>query len=193
MSYQPKSKYKVLKTSGKEYVYKGTNKFYMGSYIQFSNGKLFAGNDITKRGAELTRFIPLPKNFQRNIKTQKYNKLKPDKFYFLKNVKDLVNTKTKPTKKDYDRGHFTRYFAKKNNTQSGYIEINKKIYESIFKKKKEYDHNLWQAGKLTWALEGDVININDNIITIKEKEFPYLSELFVTLDQYKKKRKHQHN
>ena len=193
MSYQPKSKYKILKTSGKEYVYKGTNKFHIGSYIEFSNGKLFAGNDITKRGTQLTRFVPLPSKFERNIPTQKYNKLKPDKFYFLKNVKDLISTKTKPTKKDYTRGNFTRYFAKKNNTQSGYVEINKKTYESIFKKKNEYDHNLYQVGKLTWALEGDVVNINQNIITIKEKEFPFISELFVLLDEHKKKRKQSHN
>ena len=193
MSYQPRSKYKILKTSGKEYVYKGTNIYYIGSYIQLSNGKNFAGNDITKRGKELVIYVPLPKNFARNLKTQKYNKLKPKKFHFLKNVKNLINTRPSPTKKDYAKGSFIRYFAKRNNTEAGYIEIDKKTHESILKKKKEYDHNLYQVGKITWALEGNVVNINDNILSIKEKEFPHLSEFFDMLDQYKKTKAPKHN
>jgi hypothetical protein len=193
MAYQPKSQYKILKTLGGEYVYRGTETYHVGSYIKLSNGKYFAGNDLINKGKELTLYVSLPKNFSRDIKTQIYNKLKPQKFLFLKNVKPLINTTPLPTNKDYAKGSFIRYFAKKNNIDGGYVEIDKKTYESIFKKKKEYDHNLYQVGKLTWALEGNVIDINDNILSIKEAEFPYISDFFDMLDKHKKIKAPQHN
>ena len=194
MTYQPKSKYKILKTAGREYVFKGTEKFHIGSYIQLSNGKFFEGNNITDRGLELVPFKPLPSNFRNEVKTQIYNKLKPQKFQFLKNAKPIINTKPQPTKKDYTKGSFIRYFAKRNNNEVGYIEISKDTYSAIFKKKKsEYDYYLYSVGKITWALEGDVVNTNSNIIKLKEKTFPYLSEFFDMLDQYKKVKKAKHN
>ena len=193
MSYQPKSKYKIKKTSGKEYVYKGTDKFHIGSYIQLSNGRFFVGNDITTKGRELVLFQPLPPNFSNEPKTQIYNKLKPQKFQFLKNVNPIVNTTPQPTKKDYAKGSFIRYFARRNNNEIGYIEISKDTHSSIFKKKNSYDHHLYSTGKITWALEGDVVNTNSNILKLKERDFPYISEFFVVLDQYKKFKKAKHN
>ena len=54
MQYKPGSKYKIQQTRGKELAYK-TNKYreYKGFYLEMSDGTYFAGNTITKIGAEL--------------------------------------------------------------------------------------------------------------------------------------------
>ena len=52
MAYLPKSKHQIKETGGDQFVYKGTKIFYRGFYIEVSNGKYFAGNDLAKRGRE---------------------------------------------------------------------------------------------------------------------------------------------
>ena len=53
------------------------------------------------------------------IKSNIYNKLKKHKL--------IPTSKNKPTEKDYERGNYKRYFAKRITAKFGLIEINKKI------------------------------------------------------------------
>ena len=146
MSYTPKSKYEILKTSGNEYRNSQTNKPYVGSYILTSEGA-YIGDDITKKGPRLipTEDTPLSKIvFTPNVLM--YNLANSSKnFNFINNTKPIIATKTKPTEKDYQKGYYTRYFVKKNNKINVYFEVDKDTYNGISKKSRGYDYALYTA------------------------------------------------
>ena len=193
MAYVPKSKYKILNTPGGELVYTGSTLPYIGDYIKMSNGAYYAGKNILKLKRQLSKLSKLPKGFTHSVMQSKYNKLKPKKFNFLKNTQTIPPSKTIPLLKDYQKGFIKRYFAKRNNNDLGFIEIDKDIYTSIKKHKGEYDHNLYTIGIIEWSLEGDVVKTNKNILTQKEKLFPNISLLFPLLNEYSKNQQAKHN
>lgn len=185
MSYIPKSKTQVLQTSGGEFVYKRTRKPYKGDYTVTSEGKYYVGSNNFKLTTELSKTESAPLNFTKTKTNLKYNILQPSKFKFLKKLKSIATVKPEPTEKDYEKLKFTRYFTKKINSQFGYIEINKEIYDSIRNKKPEYDHNLYQVGKVEWALVGNTQTINKNTLLLLEEENPGISMMFNVLNEYK--------
>ncbi len=191
MAYVPKSKYKVLYTPGGELVYhESKNIPYVGDYIKMSNGTYYAGKDILNTKTKLVKPLPkVKKGFTYSVLQDNYNKLKPRKYNFLSNVKSVQSSKPFPTKKDYKKGFIKRYFAKKNNLKLGYLEIDKETYDSLKKRKGEYDHNLYMIGFIEWSIEGNVLKTNKNILDFKEKTFPHLSVLFPLLDEYRKFKK----
>lgn len=185
MSYIPKSKIQFLQTSGGEFVNKRTRKPYKGPYMATSDGKYYIGSDNFKLTTELSKTEPAPLNFKKNKTNLKYNILQPSKFKFLKKLKSVALVKPQPTEKDYEKLKFIRYFSKKINSQFGYIEINKEMYESIRDKKEEYDYNLYQVGKVEWALVGNTQKINKNTLLLLEEEHPGISMMFSILNEYK--------
>ena len=193
MAYLPKSKHQIKETGGDQFVYKGTKIFYRGFYIEVSNGKYFAGNDLAKRGRELVLHSPPGNGTEYEVKDSHYNKIKPGIFSRLVSVKPIVSTKPIPVKEDYERGKIMRYFAKRRNSSSVYFEISKDIYTSIRNKKKEYDYRLYEVGRIDWALEGDVTNTNKNLIALKEKTYPNISLLFPILNEFQRGIKGKHN
>ena len=104
MAYLPKSKHQIKETGGDQFVYKGTKIFYRGFYIEVSNGKYFAGNDLAKRGWELVLHSPPGNGTEYEVKDSHYNKIKPGIFSRLVSVKPIVSTKPIPVKEDYERG-----------------------------------------------------------------------------------------
>jgi hypothetical protein len=186
MAYIPKSKIKISETSGGEFVYTSNNKDYKGKYIETSKGLFYAGEDVysLKRSNQLS-----PKS-QNNNKTlslnnKVFNALKTPKYKFLNKTQPPSVSTPKPTKKDYKKYKFNRYFTKKINSQYGYIEINKKTYESILGEEGKYDHNLYKVDKIEWALRGNTYAININTLIEKEKQWPGLSLIFKSLQEYK--------
>ena len=122
-------------------------------------------------------------------KTQEYFSLKPRIVNFLKGLKPIISTKTKPLQKHYERGHYTRYFCKRNNTNNIYFEIDQKTFKALNAQNGKYDHNLYTAGSLRWAIDGGIIETNRNILLQKEKTFPNISTLFSKLNEFQKVRK----
>ena len=55
MPFIPRSKIIIKNTSGDELVYKDSRKSYIGSYIETSKGKLYAGTDNVNPGLELVK------------------------------------------------------------------------------------------------------------------------------------------
>ena len=192
MSYTPKSKYQILKSSGDQYQDPRTGNPYVGPYILTSEGA-FIGNDISNRGQRLIKFNSgnLTKNnniyFHKN--TKEYNKAnKSVNLNTIGNFKSIVASKTLPSDKDYQIGHYTRYFCKRNNVNNLYYEIDKKTFKSLVSKK-EYDYVLYTPGYLNWAIDGNIIKTNSNILKQKERDFPNISKLFTKLNEFQKIRK----
>ena len=186
MSYRPKSTYQILKTSGKEYeTLTGTP--YNGPYILTSEGA-FVGNDITSIGPRLVKitneFLSRINNISENPNTNEYYRANQDIVNFIQNISPIISTKVKPTKNDYEKGHYTRYFAKKVNSITDYYEINNKTYKALKSKSPMYDFYSFEVGNLIWALDGDVIKTNKSILLQKEKNYPNISSLFQNLGEF---------
>ena len=185
MAYIPKSKINILDTPGGEFVIKLTNQEYIGKYIELSNGKYYMGSNPTQLDQEL--IIPLPTNKLGDSKDfELYSTLKPSNMKFHSEVKTIYPTKTKPTKEDYNKGYYNRYFAKKVNELRGYIEIDVDIFNSIKQRKKEYDFNLYEVGLITWNLKNGTIASNFQNLQILERTFPFISILFPLLNEFER-------
>jgi hypothetical protein len=187
MAYTPKSKISFKSTLGGELIAKVTKKLYIGDYIEFSNGKLYAGKNSSKLGIELIPFIEKTNNrMGTTYNALRYSNLKAPTKKSLSNYKQIPSSKPLPTEKDYERKYFARYIAKKVNQQFGFIEIDNKTYNSILEDKKEYDSNLYRVGILIWSLKENPQQTNNLQLQTLEKEFPYISYLFPNLSEYKK-------
>ena len=191
MTYTPKSKYQSLLASGHEYFYPKTKTPYIGPYILTSEGA-FIGRDLNQKGK--ARLIPqsLKEKGQDNIfftdKTNPYYGLKPNTAKFIQKTLPIISTKTKPTEKELERGYYTRYFCKRNNAENVYFEINKSTFKALKSKNNQYDHALYTADSLIWAVDGDIIKANNTTLKLKVKTFPNIASLFVKLNEYQKVR-----
>ena len=186
MSYTPNSKISFKSTSGDELIVKLTKKSHIGDYMEFSNGKLYAGKNSSKLDIELIPSIEKTNNKMGNTyDTRRYNKLKPPTKKSLSNYKQVPSSKPPPTEEDYKTGYFTRYIAKKVNQQFGFIEIDDKTAKSILETKKEYDPNLYTVGILTWSLKENAHQTNNLQLQRLERTLPLVSTFFPNLSEYK--------
>ncbi len=184
MTYIPKSKLNIKTTNGKEFRSVQTKKAYVGKYMQLSNGKLLIGSDPLNPGGELEPLSPPSNNLGFSADVRLHQILKPEISLKLSKVKDIPFTKNTPTEDDYVKGYFIRYFVKKANQNTFYKEVSKKIYDSLKKRKSEYDVNLYQPGQIKWAIRGNVRNINKSLLLKAEKRYPNLSLLYPKLDEF---------
>ena len=185
MAYIPKSKISILDTPGGEFINKSTGASYIGKYLELSNGKYYEGSNPSQLDQEL--IIPLSSNqLSNNRDSLSYNNLKPKITKFQSQVKSIYPTKSLPTDKDYTRGYYTRYFARKVNEPRGYIEVDVDIFNSIRQRKKTYDFNLYEVGSFTWNLKKGSTTSNSINLQILERTFPFVSIIFPKLDEFEK-------
>ena len=191
MTYTPKSKYQLLQASGYEYFYPKTKTPYIGPYILTSEGA-FVGKDLKQKNKIKLTPQSLKGKKQDNIfftnKTNEYYRLKPKTAKFIQKTLPIISTKTKPTEKDYEKGYYTRYFCKRNNAENVYFEINKSTFKALKSKDNKYDHALYTADSLIWAVDGDIIKANDTTLKLKAKAFPNIISLFIKLNEFQKVR-----
>jgi len=184
MQYKPGSKYKVLIAQENEFVTKRGRDKFVGSYLEMSDGTFFEGNNINNLGTELVR-VKDQNTYKSKIKGgYKFNILKESYFEFISKTKDIVSTKNFPTKKDYDKGFYERYFAKRKNSLLDYKEIDKKTYNSLKNRKTEYDWHLYDCGKLLWILNGEANNANTKSIKIAERKFKGVGIIFQNTEEF---------
>ena len=188
--YIPKSKYELLETNGNEFKLKKTGKNYIGPYLLTSEGA-FVGRNIKDLSE---RLIPIEKaeiinNIHYDENTISYNKANNrHNFNFLSKSKSIYSTKTRPTLKDYERGHYLRYFCFRRNDRHTYYEIDKKTYKSIKSKNNEYDHYLYGVSNIMWAIDGDILKANTKILANKSRFFPNVHLLFPKLNEFQRLR-----
>tara|TARA_R110000824_G_scaffold102746_2_gene244508 strand:+ start:3192 stop:4067 length:876 start_codon:yes stop_codon:yes gene_type:complete len=184
MSYKPGSKYKSLNTLGDEFVTKDSNLPYKGDYIEMSDSTYFIGNEIERLGVELIIKKDKPNTKGNTVSTNKYNILKEDYFEFLSNTKSIVSTKNFPTKIDYTKGFFNRYFCKRRNELLSFKEIDKETYDSLKNRKPDYDWHLYNYGKILWVLSGESNRANTKSIEITERTFKGVGILFPNTEEF---------
>ena len=185
MAYIPESKINKLNTPGGEFIIKSTNQGYVGDYIELSNGKFYVGNDPKQLNEELI-IPPSTNRLGNNRNSRLYSNLKPQTTKFQTQVKSVYPSKSIPTDKDYTRGYYTRYFARKVNEPRGYMEVDVDIFNSISQRKKTYDFNLYEVGSFTWNLKNGVTTSNSTNLQILERTFPFVSIIFPKLDEFEK-------
>ena len=197
MPYLPKSKYKLSQTSGGEFIYLISKKGYTGTYIILSDGTLFAGSNINKV-TSTDIIIPVEKQKKDNTyivmepykvgqSVDYFNKLNKTIFNKQDKYEPIISTKPSPTEKDYIRGYFYRYIAKRRNSDIIYYEINKKTYNSINKGEEKYDDYLHIVKKIKWSLSSDSGKIN--MLTLRKitrtTSCKKLNSFFKDLEEYK--------
>ena len=190
--YLPKSKYSIKQASKGKFIYQISKKAFEGEYILLSDGDMFAGNKtlnikgdtkiipITKEKKDNTYILHNERNnnyFNNLLKTKRISK-------FQDNLTPIINTKPTPLEKDYVKGYFYRYFAKRRNSDNHYYEINKKTYNSIYTKEKKYDYNLHSVNKIKWDLTDDSGKNNKTTIKKLRGPFPRLKYLFNNALEY---------
>lgn len=184
MQYKPGSKYKILETTGDEFVTKQGKRPYKGPYLAMSDDTFFVGNDLNKIGLELIRKSDDPGKQGRTLGASKFNILKENYYEFISRTKDIVSTKNFPTKKDYLIGYYERYFVKRKNETLGYKEIDKTTYDSLKNKKTEYDWHLYDYGKLIWVLNGGANKANTKSIKMTERKFKGVGIIFPNVEEF---------
>ena len=185
MPYLPKSKVNIKEASSGEFVYRKGKKPFKGKYLELSNGKYYAGTNVINLGEELVKAKEDPSNNRigNSFDSQKYSLLKKKKKKFLQNTKRVPISKPAPTEEDYDRGYYTRFFAKRINQSKSYIEISSDTFQKL-QEKTDYDHHLYVVGSITWALKNGTRKVNNNNLRILERTFPYISNFFPILNEY---------
>lgn len=190
--YLPKSKYSIKQASKGKFIYLVSKKAFEGEYILLSDGTTFAGNQTLNIKGD-TQIIPITKEKKDNTyilhnerNNNYFNNLPLTKTIskFQDNLTPLINTKPIPSEKDYIKGYFYRYFAKRKNSLIHYYEINKKIYNSINTKEKKYDYNLYSVKKIKWDLTDDSGKNNNTTLRKLRGPFPKLKYLFNNTLEY---------
>ncbi len=186
MAYIPKSKIQKLEATPQDnFINSNTLKPYMGPYVRFSNGRTYAGTSRVNVGFPIEIKQQLQSfNLNNNKFSRIYSILKPPIKSFLSKINTIISTKTLPTEEDYERGYYTRYFAKRVNSPQSYIEINHETFIGLITKSPKYDHNLYVADLITWAITGNVFKINSLNIKAKEQTHSYLSNFFLLINEF---------
>lgn len=128
--YLPRSKYRVLKSSGDLLLPNGEK--YKGSYIETYTGDCFSGNILNSKSIPLT-------------KVDLYSDDEPN----LVNTLRFSNDYIRPTKKDIVRGKFKRYFVQ-HKRDKAIIEVNVKRYLKF--QKTNYTNTI----VVDWVIKGPV-------------------------------------
>jgi hypothetical protein len=198
--YIPKNKIITdLKTSPNEFVYKGTNTFYNGSYWKSYDGKFYTGknpNETPTQEIEARVNVQDYNNLtspplQSSIlytdsvepfvgsENNTYNEELVINYSVLKNI-NLNRLETKnipsqyyptPTINDYNLGAFSRYFVVKSN-ENIYTEVNKDTYDSINSQSTDWAWELYIPFTILWTLTGERDNVfitNRNITQLTEQ------------------------
>ena len=196
MPYFPKSQIDFRISTG-ELIFKKTKQKFKGYYMATSNGKFYAGRNNMAPGPELIYppqahdYSPLKTGLAKSGKyfsftrmNRKYNDARPDIKKFLGDKISVAGDKPTPSERDYRRGYFWRYFAKKFNGNS-YLEISKNTYDKIKNKANLYDYNLYEVGRIRWYIKGNNVHKMNSLSILKQqKHFNNLINFFPVLTEY---------
>ena len=187
MTYIPKSKIKHQETTGNEFVNRNTKEYYIGPYIETSDGKYYAGKSVLNLGVELVKPFSATSKFGGGEDFDRYLRLKKEPYSILSITKEVPLTKVPPTEEDYYNGFFMRYFKKRINNDLEYHEIDKETYNVLNEQSPTFDHRLYKVGQIKWFISGNNVETL-NKINIKKlnKPFPNLSNLFSVPNEYQK-------
>jgi len=196
IKYYPLSRVRTgLNTSGNQYRLNGQP--YRGPYYLTYKGEAYTGKNPAVGPNELLQPINLVSqvgvgNIQNRrsrlaVETLPTTRAAINTIAFQPELKQLVPYYPVVLESEYTQGHFTRYFAKKVNTNSYILEISYEDYINIAEDNKYEDYEatdlFWQlTGPLTdkrvsqYQIIGGVATTNERIVTTKAKSFNGLVE-----------------
>lgn len=184
MAYIPQNKYQIKYTNGNEYRLVNESIPYVGNYIELSNGKIFAGDNIQNlRGA----LILINNNTQNSnvllndINNKIYSILKPDYFNKQKRYISIPASSPFPNIVQYNQGSFKRYLAVRLNTRE-YKEISKDVFDNFTSR--NYDKDLHKVFSINWSLLENNEEINNQTLLQYESQLPGIFEFFPDKSQY---------
>tara|TARA_R100000908_G_C3746148_1_gene141431 strand:+ start:523 stop:1212 length:690 start_codon:yes stop_codon:yes gene_type:complete len=163
MPYYPKSQIKTgLYTNGGEYNLSTTKENYVGDYYELSNGKVYTGKTPSLSSIllevpllqELESELPLNENPPTEVITShNYSYSSPKKFSnptFLPQFNSPL-----PTKDDYNREEYIRYFCIKNN-EIKYLEIDQITFNKLKSKSQDILWSLYTPFSIPWKITKDL-------------------------------------
>ena len=199
--YYPKSQISTnLYTKGNELQVQSTGENYIGYYYKTSTGAYYSGKNPSDKPTVTLVLNKNTKYFQSpQLEKDNNNKVlgnypnlgkqpNPVVLYELdpnysqvssidyesKFIQAPVNHKIFPTKKDYTRGQFQRYFLKKINNPI-FKEQPKEVYEMYIKKDQYVQYDLYTPFNFVWTITGEnkskVGNINYSILELTEQRY----------------------
>ena len=179
----PKSKISIKKTT-EGFMVKSTGEPYQGDYIETSNKKYYAGKDALNLNIEIVKIEESPNNIGQSLDADKFTILQKSTYQKLTKHDTLPGSKTIPTEEDYNRGYFIRYYLIRVNSDY-YKEINIETYTK-YNTKKKIDENLYNIGKIKWAITGDVMHINRNMLILQERKHPGITKIFPIYNEFER-------
>ena len=184
MTYIPKSQIAIKSANPGEFKYKSSGESFKGPYIETSKGIRYAGTNNMNLGSTIIP-VETPTNKEHGFSKDviKFDIIKKSIKEFLSNTQPIPSMKRYPSKIDYTRGFFIRYFLRRINGM-GYQEIDKEVYNGIIRKSKTYDYNLYEVGSIRWSLEGNVFKLNALALQELERKWKNISYLFPIFNEF---------
>ena len=205
--YYPKSQVKVgLYTNGSEYIIKGTEEFYVGSYYKTSEGKKFAGQSPSINQNLIEIILP-PKFADGEDYSDTSNKIRvafyksdPDPVLYddnlnettISNYHNLPKSSTDndrfapqpytPTIQLDSQGNMLRFFAKKTN-ELYYLEINKDTYNKFLNNDPNSAIDLYEVATLVYAPDNSDSVFAQTHLIEKSREWYGFSQYILSITQ----------
>lgn len=171
-------------TPGKDYM-TDAGKEYIGLYHVLKNGQVWSEASFNKNSVQLIIYVGAIANGTKasgtyfNLTGKIFHKHKVPEYYY-----------PQPTKKDYEKANFYRFFVAKKNDASTLIEINDKQYKKLnVQNKVGINDDLYRQVELQWSIAGpmeSVMQFNKQSVLKASKRISSLENYLGDLLEYYK-------
>lgn len=164
---------KGLYTEGREWMLEdGTE--YIGDYHKYITGEVFTKSSFIKNVSQL--LIPFIDMSVKDLKQKfDYDTLIEEP---TRKFVSAVYGITLPTQKDYDKGYFTRYFAKRH-----FDQIITEVTEDTFNR---LNVQYYVKLELAWKLRGNVEEVNMKQVRTAERDIKGISNYLTNYSEFAK-------
>lgn len=161
---------RVYYTNGGEYYYASNLTNYVGYYRKDTNGRAYAGKELTVNSPQLTPSIIVRSSPPPNINlgsglSTTYLSISRNTKQSLIESSNPIPDSLPPTQQEYDQTFYTRYFLEYLlSSKSIIVEVNKGTYFNYVNSNlRKYFNNV----ELLWKISGPLYDVKENGILIK--------------------------
>ena len=161
---------RVYYTNGGEYYYASNLTNYVGYYRKDTNGRAYAGKELTVNSPQLTPSIIVRSSPPPNINlgsglSTTYLSISRNTKQSLIESSNPIPDSLPPTQQEYDQTFYTRYFLEYLlSSKSIIVEVNKGTYFNYVNSNlRKYFNNV----ELLWKISGPLYDVKENDILIK--------------------------
>ena len=161
---------RVYYTNGGEYYYASNLTNYVGYYRKDTNGRAYAGKELTVNSPQLTPSIIVRSSPPPNINlgsglSTTYLSISRNTKQSLIESSNPIPDSLPPTQQEYDQTFYTRYFLEYLlSSKSIIVEVNKGTYFNYVNSNlRKYFNNV----ELLWKISGPLYDVKENDILMK--------------------------